>query len=149
MKDPRGTTANRNVNKSEHNAGAAYEVGYGKPPSASRFRAGHSGNPKGRPKGHRNFKTIIQEALNAPVLVREGDKKRHVKKVEAIVLRQLDGAMKGDGRATETVIKLMKHMGLLDTLEPEAASAKLTSAEERIFEEIVRQKNHSGKTRRR
>ena len=29
---------------------ASYEVGYGKPPSSGRFRAGVSGNPRGRPK---------------------------------------------------------------------------------------------------
>jgi hypothetical protein len=31
--------------------GAGYEVGDGKPPSASRFRPGQSGKPKGRPRG--------------------------------------------------------------------------------------------------
>ena len=29
----------------------SYEVGYGKPPQATRFQPGKSGNPKGRPKG--------------------------------------------------------------------------------------------------
>jgi hypothetical protein len=33
-----------------------YEVGYRKPPKASQFKAGQSGNPKGRPKGSRNVK---------------------------------------------------------------------------------------------
>ena len=28
-----------------------YEVGWGRPPQASRWRPGQSGNPKGRPKG--------------------------------------------------------------------------------------------------
>ena len=28
-----------------------YEVGYGKPPADHRFRKGHSGNPRGRPRG--------------------------------------------------------------------------------------------------
>jgi hypothetical protein len=32
---------------------ANYGVGYGKPPKASQFSPGQSGNPKGRPKGAR------------------------------------------------------------------------------------------------
>ena len=36
------------------------KVGYGKPPLHSRFTRGQSGNPKGRPKGVRNFKTDVR-----------------------------------------------------------------------------------------
>jgi len=127
---------------------APYKVGYKRPPVSTRFKPGSSGNPKGRPKGQRNFKTIIEEALNAPVVVREGDKKRHVKKAEAIVLRQLDSAMKGDGRATETIIKLMKLMGLLDPNQPGTEVAKLSAAEESILAEIVEQRAPSRRRRR-
>ena len=34
-------------------------VGYGKPPKEQRFKA--SGNPKGRPRGSKNLKTIVKE----------------------------------------------------------------------------------------
>ena len=133
---------------SDRALGAQYKVGYKRPPVSTRFKPGCSGNPKGRPKGQRNFKTIIEEALNAPVLVREGEKKRRVKKAEAIVLRQLDSAMKGDGRATETIIKLMKLMGLLDPNQPGTEVAKLSAAEESILAEIVEQRAPSRRRRR-
>ena len=32
------------------NSNEAYEIGYGKPPKATRFQKGKSGNPSGRPK---------------------------------------------------------------------------------------------------
>src|SRR6202022_3261656 len=38
-------------------AGDEYDVGYGKPPKHTRFRAGQSGNPAGRRKGVRNLMT--------------------------------------------------------------------------------------------
>ena len=38
-------------------------VGYSHPPIATRFRKGQSGNPKGRPKREKNFKTLLHEAL--------------------------------------------------------------------------------------
>ena len=37
-----------------------YEVGYGKPPTHTRFRPGQSGYPAGRRKGVRNLKTDVQ-----------------------------------------------------------------------------------------
>ena len=47
----------------------AYEVGYGKPPRHTRFIKGQSGNPRGRPTGAKNLKTLLSEALNETVIV--------------------------------------------------------------------------------
>ena len=40
-----------------------YEVGYGKPPNHTKFKKGHSGNPRGKPKGKKSLKTILTEEL--------------------------------------------------------------------------------------
>ena len=40
-----------------------YEVGYGKPPKHTQFKPGQSGNRKGRPRGQRNFRTVVNDAL--------------------------------------------------------------------------------------
>jgi hypothetical protein len=54
--------------RSKANAGN-YEVGYGRPPVHRRFAPGQCGNPKGRPKGVRNFATDVKDVLKAQVKV--------------------------------------------------------------------------------
>src|SRR5262245_11040533 len=60
-----------------------YDVGYGKPPVQSRFKRGQSGNPKGRPKGARNFSTDVKATLKAPVKVTRDGRPRKVSTQEA------------------------------------------------------------------
>ena len=48
-----------------------YEVGYGKPPKASRGRKGQSGNRRGRQKGARNLKTELSEELAEIISIKE------------------------------------------------------------------------------
>lgn len=51
-----------------------YEVGYGKPPKATQFKKGQSGNSKGRPRKSENVRTLLRETLNQRVQVRVNGK---------------------------------------------------------------------------
>ena len=48
---------------------AAYEVGYGKPPTGSQFKPGRSGNPKGRARGAKNRLPSLSEEQDLTKLV--------------------------------------------------------------------------------
>lgn len=86
--------------------GRDYEIGYGKPPKQTRFKAGQSGNPKGRPKGVRNFKTDLRATLRAPVKLMSGGRPRKVSTQKAMLLRLREKALGGDSRALDRLILL-------------------------------------------
>ena len=85
-----------------------YKFGYGKPPKHSRFKEGQSGNPKGRPKGSRNFKTDVKEMLGAPVRLREKGHGMTVPTQKAALLRLREKALRGDARALERLLELAR-----------------------------------------
>ena len=84
-----------------------YEVGYGKPPKATRFLPGQSGNPKGRPKGAKNLTTDLMEELSELVPVREGDKLRRLPKQRALVKAAVAKAISGNMSAAKTIFELL------------------------------------------
>src|SRR5207244_10457945 len=67
-----GMSGRSNADESEKASDpASYEVGYGRPPQHSRFKPGQSGNIKGRPKGSKSLKAILEEALSSSVTITE------------------------------------------------------------------------------
>jgi hypothetical protein len=88
-----------------------YAVGYGRPPLNKRFKAGQSGNPKGRPKGRKKMAALLQDALDKRIPIREGDALRKVSRAEAMILALISKAMKGDAKACATLIALTQKSG--------------------------------------
>jgi len=86
--------------------GKPYRVGYGKPPRATRFRPGQSGNPKGRPRRPSSIRERFARELERKVPVREGDRVRKVKKIDLWVRRVIADAIKGDHRASHLVLQM-------------------------------------------
>lgn len=82
------------------------DVGYGKPPKHTRFKPGQSGNPSGRPKGTRNFKTDVHEALQTPVKVSKNGRVNKMTTQRASLETLRVKALKGDQRALEQLLRL-------------------------------------------
>ena len=57
-----------------------YEVGYRNPPHHTQFKKGQSGNPRGRPCGSKNLKTLVNEVLNELVTITENGRRRKITK---------------------------------------------------------------------
>ena len=65
-------------------ADGAEDVGYCKPPTHTQFKKGNTCG-KGRPKGAKNLKTIVNEAMNQKVPVKIGGKTKKLSKVALTV----------------------------------------------------------------
>lgn len=108
-----------------------YEVGYGKPPKHTRFAKGRSGNPKGRPRGSKNFKTIVRDALNSPVKIKDRYGEREVRAIEASVRQLAAKAAAGDLKAIPRVLALAS---AYDDENAEAVRDILHGSDEDILE---------------
>lgn len=94
-----------------------YDVGYGKPPVHSRFKPGQSGNPKGKKKGTKGFKSVVTSILNEKVSVKTHRGTKKIAKVEALIHANLTNALKGDPKATDRILKLARDVGLTEDVE--------------------------------
>jgi hypothetical protein len=85
---------------------ATYKTGYGRPPKATQFKRGKSGNPKGRPKGSRNLATDLAAELNEPIMVREDGRHRRVSKQRALIKSLMAKSLQGNVRAAAALLSL-------------------------------------------
>ena len=83
-----------------------------------------------------NLKTLIRQALTAPIAVQEGAHSRRVSKLEGVVLRQLQGALKGNDRAALAIIKMAIQMGFLDDPVGNSSETLLSASDERILADL-------------
>jgi hypothetical protein len=112
-----------------------YEVGYGKPPRHRRFEPGRSGNPRGRPPGSKNLSSLLKKALDEPVVVVENNRRRRIAKREAIVTQFVNQSAKGDLKATQLLLSILRD--LESRAEPGSADAdKITEADQQIIKRI-------------
>ncbi len=135
--------AKRNARKNKlTNSGGDFEVGYGRPPVATRFKPGVSGNPKGRRKGAINLRSAIAELFARRITIREGERSRKVPLVEALFRKQLEAALKGDQRATRMLFAFASNLDASQAAESsqprEYDLSKLTDEQLFKYEEILR-----------
>lgn len=83
-----------------------YEVGYGRPPKATRFKPGTSGNHKGRPKKAKGVRATVRKMLLTPVTLRGPDGARTVTTLEAAMMRLREKWLNGELRSLEKILAL-------------------------------------------
>lgn len=83
-------------------------VGYGKPPKATRFEKGRSGNPRGRPRNrHRDIP--YDGLLGQMVTVREDGRERRVTAAEAFILQLTKKGLEGDSASARASLAAIEN----------------------------------------
>ena len=77
--------------------------GYKSPPVAHRFKAGKSGNPRGRPRGSKGNRKIAEKVLLEEHDIREGDRNVRRTTIELLVLALRNEAFEGNTRAFKDI----------------------------------------------
>ena len=84
-------------------------VGYGRPPKATQFKKGQSGNPKGRPRRTAaavsgKVADILRAFIDRRVSVREGDKVIEITLLQAVIRAFVAKAARGEPRAVSMLL---------------------------------------------
>ena len=123
-----------------------HEVGYGKPPRHSQFVKGQSGNPRGRPPGAKNLKTLLNKALNELVIVTENGGRRKVSKREAIVTQLVNRSAKADYKAIQILLGMLRDIE--GNTDPHPSDAAFTEADLQIIQRRLSGRPHKQQPRR-
>jgi hypothetical protein len=100
-------------------------VGYKRPPKGRRFKPGKSGNPRGRPKGSRSFKTDLAAEMRERITLRDKDGRPHrITKQRALIKMIFASALQNEKSAVTALLAFMKFFGAAQD-EPVTEAADL------------------------
>jgi Family of unknown function (DUF5681) len=115
-----------------------YKVGYKKPPLHTRFKKGQSGNPRGRPRGAKNFSSVLNDALNQPVFVTENGRRRKISKRDLGIRQLVDKFAMAEIQATKMLLGLMLERERLMAAAPPAERRSFSAADEKVIDNLLK-----------
>jgi hypothetical protein len=113
------------------------QVGFCRPPEATRFKKGVSGNPNGRPKGSLNVATAFTKALREKVVINEGGQRKIVTKLEAALKQLANKGASGDLRALAQLTALAQDAEAKQNM-PGAHEPVVSEIDQEVMEGILR-----------
>jgi Family of unknown function (DUF5681) len=114
------------------------KVGYKRPPKATQFKPGKTGNARGRPKGSRKLDADLVEMLSQVMTVREGGKTRRISRQEAILRRLLSQALQGDEKAIKLILSMRTKVDATRQAADQQPEEDTSDADQVLFDDYVR-----------
>ena len=115
----------------------ARSLGYCNPPEHTRFKAGQSGNPSGRPKGTLNLATVLERTLREKVAIEENGQRKILTKLEAAIKQLTDKATSGDLKAVQLLATLVRSAEER-SVEADVPSLAVDDLDEKVVLEILK-----------
>jgi hypothetical protein len=105
---------------------------------ATRFKPGTTGNPRGRRKGARNFRTAIQNELKRRVAVTEDGKRKKITKREAVAKQLVNKAAAGDPKAIPVLLSETRPYETDAAADASRAAEMMSPEDQAVMESITR-----------
>lgn len=112
-----------------------YEVGYGKPPKHSQFQKNQSGNPIGKKRGTKSFKTSLAKELGTPMTLGINGKQVTGSRQQLMLQILTARAAAGDPRATKLVLELFEKVFGFE--EANAGRATLSAQDQQLLDALL------------
>jgi len=122
----------------------SYEVGFGRPPVATRFKPGNRGNPRGRPKRKKTVNELLEEALNEKVRMLVNGRQKTMTKQQVILHNLVNGAARGDHKAIQTLFSLKARYQ--DSAATVINPAELDANDRQIIEDFLANRTSDAST---
>jgi hypothetical protein len=116
---------------------ATTPAGFRRPPEATRFKKGTSGNPQGRPKGRVNVATAFLKALREKVVINEHGQRKTITKLEAALKQLANKGASGDLRALAQLIALAQDAEAKQNM-PGAQEQATSELDQEVMEGILK-----------
>ncbi len=118
----------------------AYEVGYGKPPMASRFRKGQTGNPRGKRQGEGNMISAFKRIVSKRVKIKDGEQVRTITLAEAVILTNYNAALQRNPFAMGNMFRLAEESGeFIDRTDAKQVGSSIAVPEKVTIEQFMAQ----------
>jgi hypothetical protein len=85
-----------------------YDVGYGRPPKASQFKKGKSGNPRGRPRRDLSMGALFRKVSQQKVRTNTQNGQKMMTKMEASLIQLVNKSASGDLKALKVLVDLSR-----------------------------------------
>lgn len=124
-----------------------YDVGYKKPPRSGQIKPGERRNPNGRPKGSKNFNTVLRQLMEKPMTLTIDGTQIKVSGREAIAYRVFQKAVAGDARCIDILrsIDAQFEADLAESRQKTASEKEASSSDDAILADFIKSMSKKGK----